>query len=97
MDGQTITGIEVEEDGKNVKYHAPVVIDATPDGNVCAAADVPYTFAGEDIGERDREMGVTLALFKRCGLGQGDGARYENSRRRNRCKGCQWQSCLGLQ
>ncbi len=67
MDGQTITGIEVEEDGKNVKYHAPVVIDATPDGNVCAAADVPYTFAGEDIGERDREMGVTL-VFRLSGV-----------------------------
>ena len=62
MDGQTITGVQVEEEGKSVEYHAPVVIDATPDGTVCAAADVPYTFAGEDIGERDREMGVTLVF-----------------------------------
>lgn len=67
MDGQTITGVQVEEDGKSVKYHAPVVIDATPDGNICAAAKVPYTFAGEDIGERDREMGVTL-VFRLSGV-----------------------------
>lgn len=67
MDGQTVTGVEVEEDGKTVRYTAPVVIDATPDGDVCAAAGAPYTFAGEDIGERDREMGVTL-VFRLSGV-----------------------------
>ena len=50
-----------------VTYTAPVVIDATPDGDVCAAAGCDYTFAGEDIGERDREMGVTL-VFRLSGV-----------------------------
>lgn len=67
MDGHTVTGVTVEEDGKNVTYTAPVVIDATPDGDVCAAAGAPYTYAGEDIGERDREMGVTL-VFRLSGV-----------------------------
>lgn len=60
MEDHAVTGVIVEEEGESVTYTAPVVIDATPDGDVCAAAGAPYTFAGEDIGERDREMGVTL-------------------------------------
>ena len=67
MDSHTVTGVTVEEDDKNVTYTAPVVIDATPDGDVCAAAGAPYTYAGEDIGERDREMGVTL-VFRLSGV-----------------------------
>lgn len=62
LDGHAVTGVTVGEDGERVTYTAPVVIDATPDGDVCAAAGCDYTFAGEDIGERDREMGVTLVL-----------------------------------
>lgn len=60
MEAHAVTGVIVEEEGESVTYTAPIVIDATPDGDVCAAAGAPYTFAGEDIGERDREMGVTL-------------------------------------
>lgn len=67
MDGHAVTGVTVEEDGERVTYTAPVVIDATPDGDVCAAAGCDYTFAGEDIGERDREMGVTL-VFRLSGV-----------------------------
>lgn len=67
MDGNTVTGVEVVEDGKKVTYTAPTVIDATQDGDVCAAAGAPYTFAGEDIGERDRVMGVTL-VFRLSGV-----------------------------
>lgn len=67
MEGNAVTGVTVEENGERVTYTAPVVIDATPDGDVCAAAGVPYTFAGEDIGERDREMGVTL-VFRLSGV-----------------------------
>lgn len=67
MQGQTITGVRVHEEGKEVAYHAPYVIDATQDGDVAAAAGAPYTFAGEDIGERDREMGVTL-VFRLSGV-----------------------------
>lgn len=67
MEGSAVTGVKVEEEGEDVTYSAPVVVDATPDGDVCAAAGVPYTFAGEDIGERDREMGVTL-VFRLSGV-----------------------------
>lgn len=67
MEGSTITGVDVQENGKTVRYEAPVVIDATPDGDVCAAAGAPFTYAGEDIGERDREMGVTL-IFRLSGV-----------------------------
>lgn len=66
-EGDTVTGVTVEENGKQVTYEAPVVIDATPDGDVCAAAGAASTFAGEDIGERDREMGVTL-VFRLSGV-----------------------------
>ena len=67
MEDHAVTGVTVEEDGERVTYTAPVVIDATPDGDVCAAAGYDYTFAGEDIGERDREMGVTL-VFRLSGV-----------------------------
>ena len=67
LEDHAVTGVTVEEDGERVTYTAPVVIDATPDGDVCAAAGCDYTFAGEDIGERDREMGVTL-VFRLSGV-----------------------------
>ena len=63
MNGNTITGVTVLEEGDMlVTYNAPYIIDATQDGDVAAAAGAPYTYAGEDIGERDREMGVTLVF-----------------------------------
>lgn len=62
MDGKTITGVVVEEDGKQVTYTASRVIDATVDADVAAAAGAPYTVAGEDIGEKERHMGVTLVF-----------------------------------
>lgn len=63
MNGNTVTGVTVLEEGDMlVTYNAPYIIDATQDGDVAAAAGAPYTYAGEDIGERDREMGVTLVF-----------------------------------
>lgn len=62
MDGNTITGVQVKEDGKLVDYQGKMTVDATADANVAAAAGVPYTYAGEDIGEKDRHMGVTLVF-----------------------------------
>lgn len=67
MDGSTITGVVVEEDGKQITYTASRIIDATVDADVAAAAGAPYTIAGEDIGEKDRHMGVTL-VFELSGV-----------------------------
>ena len=67
MDGNKIVGVVVEEDGQQVTYTASRVIDATVDADVAAAAGAPYTIAGEDIGEKDRHMGVTL-VFELSGV-----------------------------
>lgn len=75
MNGTTITGVVATEGDKDVTYTAPYVIDATQDGDVAAAAGAPYTFAGEDIGERDREMGVTL-VFRLSGVDWDKMSRY---------------------
>lgn len=80
MDGHTITGVVATEENKDVTYKAPYIIDATQDGDVAAAAGVPYTFAGEDIGERDREMGVTL-VFRLSGVDWDKMRRYLNLQR----------------
>ena len=76
MNGNTITGVTVLEEGDMlVTYNAPYIIDATKDGDVAAAAGAPYTYAGEDIGERDREMGVTL-VFRVSGVNWDSMCRY---------------------
>lgn len=76
MNGNTITGVTVLEEGDMlVTYNAPYIIDATQDGDVAAAAGAPYTYAGEDICERDREMGVTL-VFRVSGVNWDSMCRY---------------------
>lgn len=76
MNGNTITGVTVLEEGDMlVTYNAPYIIDSTQDGDVAAAAGAPYTYAGEDIGERDREMGVTL-VFRVSGVNWDSMCRY---------------------
>ena len=76
MNGNTITGVTVLEEGDMlVNYNAPYIIDSTQDGDVAAAAGAPYTYAGEDIGERDREMGVTL-VFRVSGVNWDSMCRY---------------------
>lgn len=75
MNGTTITGVVATEGDKDVTYTAPYVIDATQDGDVAAASGAPYTFASEDIGERDREMGVTL-VFRLSGVDWDKMSRY---------------------
>ena len=76
MNGNTITGVTVLEEGDMlVTYNASYIIDATQDGDVAAAAGAPYTYAGEDIGERDREMGVTL-VFRVSGVNWDSMCRY---------------------
>ena len=68
MDDDCITGVVVEEEnGEQVTYTAACVIDATVDADVAAASGAPYTIAGEDIGEKERHMGVTL-VFELSGV-----------------------------
>lgn len=67
MNGNTIIGITARENGGTVTYLGKRVIDATVDADIAAASGVPYTFAGEDIGEKDRQMGVTL-VFELSGV-----------------------------
>lgn len=62
IENGAISGITVLENGEEKTYRSARVIDATVDADVAAASGVPYTFAGEDIGEKDRQMGVTLVF-----------------------------------
>ena len=62
MEGNEIKGLVIKEDGEEVSYTSSVVIDATADADLAVVTGVPYTFAGEDIGEKDRQMGVTLVF-----------------------------------
>ena len=67
MQDNAVVGIVTEENGVQREYYGSRVIDGTVDADVAAAAGVPYTYAGEDIGERDRQMGVTL-VFELSGV-----------------------------
>jgi len=67
MDGNTITGVKVLEQGSEVVYSGKRFIDATADGDLSAMAGASYTYGGEDIGEIDRKMGVTL-IFELSGV-----------------------------
>ena len=67
MDGNTIIGVTMNENGVLQDYYGMRIIDATVDADVAAATGVPYTDAGEDIGEKDRQMGVTL-VFELSGV-----------------------------
>lgn len=67
MDGNTIVGLLTNENGIERKYFGNRVVDATVDADIAALAGVPYTYAGEDIGEKNRQMGVTL-VFELSGV-----------------------------
>ncbi len=62
MNGSSIVGLVTIENGAMQEHYGSRIIDATVDADVAAAAGVPYTYAGEDIGEKDRQMGVTLVF-----------------------------------
>ena len=64
MSGNTISGLEILEQGSSslTTHRSLVVIDATVDGDVAAAAGAPYTFGGEDYGAHGLQQGVTLVF-----------------------------------
>ena len=67
MDGAIVTGVRMLEQGKDIIYTGKRIIDATTDGDITAMAGAPYTYGGEDIRDRDRNMGVTL-VFELSGV-----------------------------
>ena len=67
LEGDKLVGVTMTEQGRQQNYYGSRIIDATVDADVAAAAGVPYTYAGEDIGEADRQMGVTL-VFELSGV-----------------------------
>ena len=67
MEDGRIIGVRMIEKGVETVYTGTRIIDATPDGDVAAMAGAPYAYGGEDIGEIDRSMGVTL-IFELSGV-----------------------------
>ena len=69
MDGKTIAGLEIKKKGDDASQivSSLAVIDATVDGDVCAAAGAPYTIGGEDYGAHGAMQGVTL-VFELAGV-----------------------------
>ncbi|TJY39540.1 FAD-dependent oxidoreductase [Cohnella pontilimi] len=70
MEGSRVAGLRVEKEDRTVQdVPSKVLIDATQDADIAAAAHVPYTFGREDIGEPDARMAVTV-VFKMSGVTQ---------------------------
>lgn len=80
LDGDNLLGVKMREEDGEKEYYAQVIIDASADADLAALSGVPYTFAGEDIGEKDRQMGVTL-VFELSGVNWGEVYRYLNFER----------------
>ena len=67
MKDNTIVGVVLEQNGKQITCKANSVIDATVDADVAAAAGAPYTYLGEDYGHTENVTGVTL-VFELSGI-----------------------------
>ncbi|WP_192867999.1 FAD-dependent oxidoreductase [Calderihabitans maritimus] len=61
-DGNNLIGVRVREGGEIKEYYGKRFIDATADADLAAPAGVPYTIGREDIGEKEKTMGVTLVF-----------------------------------
>ncbi|MCL2151547.1 MAG: FAD-dependent oxidoreductase [Oscillospiraceae bacterium] len=72
MDGNAITGLEVMESGNSSfsLLRGLTFIDATPNGDIAAAAGAPFTIGAEDYGEHGVLQGVTL-VFEVSGVDWG--------------------------
>ena len=69
MEGNRIVGLEIKKKGDSASriVRSLAVIDATVDGDICAAAGVPYTVGGDDYGAHGTMQGVTL-VFELAGV-----------------------------
>ncbi|MDN5346650.1 MAG: hypothetical protein PWP65_214 [Clostridia bacterium] len=59
--GKTIIGLRVKHDSLEKSFFGKIIIDATQDADVAAAAGVPYTLGGSDYGLKEK-MAATLIL-----------------------------------
>ncbi|MBM7853696.1 flavin-dependent dehydrogenase [Desulfohalotomaculum tongense] len=82
-----VTGIKVVEKDNTVrKIDGRVVIDATQDADIAAAAGVPYSIALSDMGYTDRYVAVTL-VFQLKGVSALDWLKMGFSLASNRASG----------
>ena len=77
MKENIITGIVIEQDGKQITCKADSVIDATVDADVAAAAGAQYTYLGQDYGHTENVTGVTL-VFEVSGVDWAAVSKYLN-------------------
>lgn len=61
MKGDQVTGVLFHYRARPIAVEAKAVIDATPDGDIAAAAGAPFTFGQNDYG-REGTMAATLML-----------------------------------
>lgn len=73
----TITGIVIKQNGKQITCKADCIIDATVDADVAAAAGARYTYLGEDYGRAEHVTGVTL-VFEVSGVDWNAVSQYLN-------------------
>lgn len=78
MKENSITGIVIEQNGKQITCKADTIIDATVDADVAAAAGAPYTYLGQDYGQTENVTGVTL-VFELSGVNWNAVSQYLNS------------------
>lgn len=84
LEDQRLTGIVVRlPDGAGATVHATVTIDATDDGDVAAAAGVPFTYGREASGIDRRAMPATL-MFRLADVDWPKIVRYAYAHRRGR-------------
>lgn len=75
--GDAITAVVLQQDGKELTCKAKTVIDATADADVAAAAGAEYTYLGEDYGNQENVTGVTL-VFELSGVNWQQVSQYLN-------------------
>ncbi|MBM6619067.1 FAD-dependent oxidoreductase [Bacillus suaedaesalsae] len=61
-DGKSVLGVKVVDENGHHTYYAKRFIDSTQDAELAVEAGVPYFVGGEDIGEKEKNMAVTLMI-----------------------------------
>ncbi len=86
-----VTGVRVWGLGAPpMEIKAQVCVDATQDGDLCAAAGVEFSRGWEDFGGSPLGMGITL-VFRLDGVGESGWGKLVDSLRRGRFRGRAWE------